>query len=153
MTTLSVRRFDDPGGAEQALRVLSQAMSEELITVEDAAWVSWNEGKKKPKTHQAQSMTGAGAAGGGFWGVLFGLVCCGPLSGAAVVAGLGGLTGPLADVGIPDRFIRQPRDKVLPGTSALFVLSHDAVVDRLAERFTGTHAELTQTNLSAEDEA
>src|SRR5690606_41460208 len=115
MTTLSVWRFDDPGGAEQALRVLSQAMSEELITVEDAAWVSWNEGKKKPKPHQAHSMTGAGAAWGGFWGLLFGLLCFVPLLGLAVGAGLGALTGSLGDVGIDDRFIRQVRDKVLPG--------------------------------------
>lgn len=153
MATLTVWKFNDSGGAEQALRVLTEAQSQELITVEDASWVSWEPGKKKPKTHQGQSTTGAGAVWGGFWGMLFGLLFFVPLLGLAVGAGLGALTGSLADVGIDDKFINQVRDKVVPGTSALFVLSHGAVVDRIAEKFTGIDAELIQTNLSEEEEA
>ena len=153
MATLTVWKFNDPGGAEHALRVLTEAQAQELITIEDAAWVTWEPGKKKPKTHQAQSTTGAGAALGGFWGLLFGLLFFVPLLGLAVGAGLGALTGSMGDVGIDDNFINTVRDKVGPGTSALFVLSHGAVVDRIAERFTGTEAELIQTNLSEDEEA
>jgi uncharacterized membrane protein len=153
MATLTVWKFDDPEGAEQALRVLTAAQAQELITIEDAAWVSWEQGKKKPKTHQAQSTTGAGAVWGGFWGMLFGLLFFVPLLGLGIGAGMGALTGSLGDVGIDDKFIDTVRDRVGPGTSALFVLSHGAVVDRIAERFTGTDAELIQTNLSEEEEA
>ena len=153
MATLTAWKFDHPGGAEEALRVLTEAQSQELITIEDAAWVSWELGKKKPKTHQAQSTTGAGAVLGGFWGLLFGLLFFVPLLGLAVGAGFGALGGSLADVGIDDKFINQVRDKVVPGTSALFVLSHGAVVDRIAERFNHIDAELIQTNLSEEEEA
>lgn len=44
-------------------------------------------------------------------------------------------------------------DSVTPGTSALFVLSSDAVLDKVRAAFEGQHAELIHTNLSAEEEA
>lgn len=153
MATLTVWKFNDPGGAERVAKMLGEAQTEELITVGDAAWVSWEHGKKKPKTHQDRSTTKAGAWFGSFWGLLFGLLFFVPLLGMALGAGMGALTGSLADVGIDDGFIGQVRAKVVPGTSALFVLSHGAVVDRLAERFAGTNTELIQTNLSEDEEA
>lgn len=85
--------------------------------------------------------------------MLFGLLFFVPLLGVAVGAGLGALSGSLADVGIDDGFIDDVRRKVVPGTSALFILSHGEVVDRIAEKFSGTNAELIQTNLSADEEA
>lgn len=43
--------------------------------------------------------------------------------------------------------------KVTEGTSALFLMSENAVVDRVAEAFAGVPMELIQTNLSTEQEA
>ena len=40
-----------------------------------------------------------------------------------------------------------------PGTSALFVLTSDAVIDRVGAEFKETNAELISTNLSNEQEA
>ncbi|SLJ82524.1 Predicted membrane protein [Mycobacteroides abscessus subsp. abscessus] len=40
-----------------------------------------------------------------------------------------------------------------PGTSALFVLTSDATLDRVHEEFRGRTAELITTNLSHEQEA
>jgi uncharacterized membrane protein len=59
----------------------------------------------------------------------------------------------MADVGISNAFIDDVRQKVTPGTSALFLLSSDAVVDRVRSEFAGTEAELISTNLSADQEA
>ena len=59
----------------------------------------------------------------------------------------------MADVGISDSFIRDVREKVTPGTSALFLLSSDAVMDRVTDRFKNADAELISTNLSNEQEA
>jgi uncharacterized membrane protein len=42
---------------------------------------------------------------------------------------------------------------VTPGTSALFVLSSDAVTDRIKDTFKDTHPELIASNLSEEQEA
>ena len=71
--------------------------------------------------------------GAGFWGLLFGLVFFVPLLGAAIGATTGALAGALADVGIDDHFINRVRDQVTPGTSALFLLTSDAVVGRVTD--------------------
>jgi len=76
-----------------------------------------------------------------------------PLLGLAVGAAAGALGGSLADAGIDDDFIASVKEKVTPGTSALFLLSSDAVMDKVREAFAGVEAELISTNLSNEDEA
>jgi len=153
VATLTVWRFPTPDGAEAALEKLEDLQKQELIKVEDGAIVSWPEGKKKPRTRQLHSLTGAGALGGAFWGFLFGLIFFVPLLGLAVGAAAGALGGSLADVGIDDQFIDDAREKITPGTSGLFLLTSAAVEDRVIEAFRGTEMELIRTNLSAADEA
>ena len=111
-------------------------------------------GAKKPKTKQLASTTGAGALGGSFWGLLFGLIFFVPLLGAAIGAATGALAGSLTDVGIDDSFINRVRDQVTPGTSALFLMSSDAVMDKLRDEFQGEErGELIFTNLSNDQES
>jgi len=153
MATLTVWRFDTPEGAELASKTLLDLAREEVITVHDAATVSWEGGKKSPRTHQLNNLTGAGALGGAFWGLLFGLTFFVPLLGAAVGAATGALSGSLADVGIDDAFINRTRDQVTPGTSALFVITSDAVMDKVQAAFDGQEpSDLLFTNLSKEQE-
>ena len=91
--------------------------------------------------------------GGAFWGLLFGLIFFVPLLGAAIGAASGALAGSLRDVGIDDSFINRVRDRVTPGTSALFLMSSDAVVDKVKDAFAGgAPSELLFTNLSQEQE-
>lgn len=151
--TLTVWKFPSPQGAQHALTTLEGLQKQELITIHDAAVVTWEEGKKRPKTRQATNLAGVGALGGAFWGLLFGLIFFIPLLGAAIGAGIGALTGSMTDVGIDDDFIKSVRDKVTPGTSALFVLTSGAVMDRVQDAFKGQSAELLSTNLSNEQEA
>jgi uncharacterized membrane protein len=125
----------------------------ELIQVLDSAVVSWEAGKKKPKTRELHSTKRAGALGGGFWGLLFGLIFFVPILGLAFGAATGALFGSLTDVGISDKFIKSVREKVTPGTSALFLLSSNAVMDRVQADFAGTGAVLISTNLSDDQEA
>lgn len=152
--TLTVWKFDTADGAELAERTLEQLARENLVTVHDAATVSWKDGAKKPKTHQMASTKGAGALGGAFWGMLFGLIFFVPLLGAALGAATGALSGSLTDVGIDDGFINKVRDHITPGTSALFVMTSDAVVDKVEEAFKQHQpSELVFTNLSDEQES
>ena len=155
MATLSVWKFDSPDGAANALATLERMQKEQLIQVEDGAYVYWPEGKKKPKTEQMHSLKGGGALGGGFWGLLFGMLFFVPLLGMAVGAATGALTGSLSDVGIDDNFIKSVREQVTPGTSALFVMTSDAVQDKVlaALKEAGLHGELVHTNLTDEQEA
>ena len=153
MATLTAWKFNTPEGADAALAKLEKLSRDFLINLHDAAVVSWEVGKKKPKTHEMHDTTAAGAHGGGFWGLLFGLIFFVPLLGLAVGAATGALFGSMRDVGISDDFIREVREKVTPGTSALFALTSGAVQDKVADEFRGTEAELIRTNLSDEQEA
>lgn len=65
----------------------------------------------------------------------------------------GALTGNSADVGIDDTFIASVREKVTPGPSALFLMTSDAVRDKVAAAFEGVDREFIHTNLSSEQEA
>jgi uncharacterized membrane protein len=152
MATLTAWKFSSPYGADDALATLEKLQSEQLIQVQDAAVVSWEPSRKKPKTRELHSMKKAGALGGGFWGLLFGLIFFVPILGLAIGAATGALFGSLSDVGISDEFIDRVRQQVIPGTSALFLLSSGAVMDRVKAEFKDANPELISTNLSAEQE-
>ena len=89
------------------------------------------------------------------WGLNFaelGWVLSLELFGMAVGAAVGALMGHFARYGIDEDFVNQVRAKVTPGTSALFLLSSGAVVDKVAEAVKGQQFEIIQTNLSKEQE-
>jgi uncharacterized membrane protein len=152
MATLTVLKFDTSNGAERALDVVKDLSKQNLINLHDAAIVTWPEGKKKPKTKQLTDLSGVGALSGAFWGMLFGLIFFVPIFGLVVGATLGALTGSMADVGINDDFIRSVRSKVTEGTSALFLMTSDAVQDKVSEAARGMKFELIASNLSKEEE-
>ena len=153
MATLTVLKFQSPDGAENALGAVQDLAKQELITLHDAAIASWPEGKKKPKVRQLNDLKGIGALSGSFWGLLFGMLFFVPLLGMAVGAAVGAMSGSLTDVGIDDEFIKSLREKITPGTSALFLMTSGAVQDRVIDEMKHLDFELLATNLSAEDEA
>jgi uncharacterized membrane protein len=112
MATLTVLKFPTADGADTMLGTIQSLQKQQLITIHDAAIVTWPAGKKKPKTRQLQSLAGAGALMGAFWGMLFGLLCFVPILGLAVGAGMGALMSSFADIGIDDNFIKQVRSQV-----------------------------------------
>ena len=153
MAALTVWAFDEADHARVALTRLQAAAKEGVIELNDASIVTWPEGKKRPKIQQLDNLAGVGAVGGAFWGMLFGLIFLAPLAGAAIGAAAGGAAGAFADVGIDDDFIKSVRDKVEPGTSALFVMSSHAVLDKIEDVFAGMNPKLIRTNLTDEQES
>jgi uncharacterized membrane protein len=152
-STLVVLKFPTAEGAQVMLSRLEALQKQQLITVNDGAIVTWTAGAKKPKTQQLRDMTGVGALGGAFWGMLFGLLFFIPFLGLAVGAAMGALMGHFANYGISQDFIDQVRAKITPGTSALFLLTSGAVLDRVVEAVKDIQFEIIQTNLSKEQEA
>ena len=152
MATISVLKFETATGAEEALGLVKSLSKQHLITLQDAAIVTWPEGKKKPKTKQLANLAGMGALDGAFWGMLFGLIFFIPLFGMAMGAAMGALTGKFSDYGIDDDFIKSVQGKVTEGTSALFLMTSDAVLDKVADAFKGIEFEIVTTNLSNEEE-
>jgi len=152
MASITVLKFKTADGAQQGLDMVQGLQKQQLITLHDAAIVTWPEGKKKPKTKQLANLAGIGALDGAFWGMLFGLIFFVPLFGMAVGAAMGALSGKFADYGIDDDFIKQVRGEVTEGTSALFLMTSDAVMDKVADAAKGLEFEIVATNLSKAQE-
>ncbi len=125
---------------------------EYLVDLEDAVIATRKE-NGKIKLHQMHSLTASGALGGGFWGTLVGLIFLNPLLGLVVGAGTGAVAGALADVGINDNFMKTLSEKLTPGSSALFVLVHSELTDKVLDELEGTGGIIMQSSLSHEDEA
>src|SRR5215211_1281638 len=146
VATLSVLKFNDPYGAERVMVALQGMQERELITLEDATIVSWPQGNRKPKTRE---LHGGSAGWGAFWGFLIGMIFFVPFLGAAI----GGMSGAMSDVGIDDDFIKQVREKVTEGTSALFALTSGATaVDKVVDELKQYDFEIISTNLPEEQE-
>jgi len=152
MATMTVLKFSTADGARQALDTVESLSKQHLINLHDAAIVTWPGGKKKPKTKQMANLAGIGALDGAFWGMLFGLIFFVPFFGMAVGAAMGALSGKFADYGIDDDFINSVRDQVTEGTSALFLMTSDAVMDKVADAFKGVEFDLIASSLSKEQE-
>jgi uncharacterized membrane protein len=98
------------------------------------------------------NLTGAGALSGAFWGSLFGVLFFIPLFGLVVGATIGAFAGSMTHIGINEDFIKSIRSKVTEGTSALFLMTSDAVEDRVVEAMKQSKFEIIATNLSKEEE-
>jgi uncharacterized membrane protein len=153
MSDLIAVEFDDPVKAFQLRARLAELQKEYLIDMDDAVVVTREE-DGKIKLHQATNMTAAGAVGGGFWGILIGLLFLNPLLGLAIGAGSGAIAGRLTDIGINDQFMRDASEQLPPGGAAVFVLVRKATGDKVLDRlqdFTG-EGKVLQTSLDKDDE-
>jgi uncharacterized membrane protein len=152
MATLTVVKFDDPAGAERVMAALQDMHGRQMITLEDAAVVSWPKGKKKPL--MPKQGVGQMALGGAFWGFLFGLIFFAPFLGAAIAAGTTALlSSSLEDEGIDEEFIKRVSEKVTEGTSALFVLTSEAKLDEVIDELKHyDDFEIVSTDMPAEKE-
>ncbi|QNG20977.1 DUF1269 domain-containing protein [Rhodococcus triatomae] len=149
--TLTVWQFVSPTGADTAASTLEDLERQRLIDVHDAAVVSWPEGSDAPTTRRVQTLSEVGLLGGSFWAQFVTTLFLFPVRNALGV-GLGAHANPLQHLGIDDQFIADTREKITPGSSALFVLSSDAVLDRVREEFAGQNGELMSTNLTRSQE-
>jgi uncharacterized membrane protein len=152
MATLTVLKFDTALGAENALQVIEDLNKKQMINLHDAAIVTWPQGKKHPKTKHLADLKGVGALSGAFWGLLFGVIFAVPVLGVVAGAALGALSGSMTHIGIDEDFIKSVRSKVTEGTSALFLMTSDAIQDRVFDAMKQFKFEIIATNLSKEDE-
>jgi uncharacterized membrane protein len=151
MSSLLVFAFTDEGGAGRMISDMHTLQKQHLIAISDAAIVVRKpDGKIKVK--QVNSLVGAGALGGAFWGMLIGLLFFMPWLGMAVGAITGALAGKLSDYGIDDSFIKEVGATIRPGHSALFILVTSMTEDKVIEVLTRHEAILLRTNLTMEAE-
>jgi uncharacterized membrane protein len=151
MSTLVVIEYEDLHKAEEVRLLFLKMQKDYLIDLEDAVVAVKNK-DGKVKLNQIHNLTAAGAASGGFWGMLVGLIFLNPLLGFAAGAAAGAVSGALADVGINDKFMKELAESFTPGTSALFVLVRHATPDKVLEELQGTGGKVLKTSLTREDE-
>src|SRR3954447_3819687 len=148
MTTFTVWKFDDPDGADRAVRVLRNAEADGLVKVEDHAVVRWPAGEEHPTTTHGHEGTWKGAGWGAVFGLLIGTLFFLPIAGGLAGAALGALSKKTEDVGITKDQLEKIRSEVTVGTSALFAVTEQGNLDRLGERLSGMHSTLIATNLT-----
>jgi uncharacterized membrane protein len=122
------------------------------VIVEDAAVVSCTDDAPAPAIHPVGTLTGPGHLWGGFWGMLLAVVFLVPAAAPSLGAAAGAFAGSLASFGVADDFIMRVRAAVIPGRSALFVLSPAESADRLAEELQPGSVESIRSDLSAEQQ-
>ena len=152
MATLVVIDYVSEVKAEEVRLALLKMQKEYLIDLADAVVVV-RDAKGKVKLRQLYSLTAAGAASGGFWGALIGLLFLNPLFGFAIGAAAGAVSGALRDVGIDDNFMKSLGQTLKPGTAALCVLIRQMTADKVLDEIQKFGGALIKTNLSNENEA
>jgi uncharacterized membrane protein len=152
MAELVAIAYPDQTTAEQARQTVQALEADLIIEADQVAAISRDEkGKYHVTTTHGGSSTGVGAAWGGFWGLLFGILFLVPFAGLAIGAGLGALFGHLGENAIDKEFQEQVRDKVKPGTSALFMIIEKATPDKAIAALQQYGGTVIKTSLSDED--
>ncbi|AUB80923.1 DUF1269 domain-containing protein [Candidatus Thiodictyon syntrophicum] len=153
MSNLIVVSFPEEQLAFELRAALVQMQKEYLIEMEDVVIVT-KDAAGKIKLHQAMNLTAVGAATGGFWGLLIGMLFLNPLLGAAVGAGAGALSGRFTDLGIDDNFMKTLAEQFQPGCAAVFILVKKVTPDKVLaglEQFKGK-GKVIQTSLTKDEE-
>jgi uncharacterized membrane protein len=154
MSTLVAVVFDDLTTAFEMRTALMKMQKEHLIDLEDSVVVT-KDAKGKTKLDQATDLTYSGAIGGGFWGMLIGLIFLNPLLGAALGATAGAVTARFTDIGLNNQMMKDLAQSFKPGSSALFILVRRATPDKVIaglKEFAGK-GRVFQTSLNKDDEA
>jgi uncharacterized membrane protein len=148
MTSFTVWKFDDPDGAERAASILKDAAAEDLVRILDQAVVSWPKDAGQPSTRHSHDDPKHGAAWGALWGIVAGALFTVPVLGGVAGAAIGAMSKATEGAGITKDDLARIRTEVVPGTSALFVVTEAGDLDRLGERFRGMDKTLVHTNLT-----
>jgi uncharacterized membrane protein len=149
MSTLVVVAYNELHKAEELRVKLQEMQSRYLLDVAEVVVATIDE-KGKIKLDHAGDLTDRSAACAGFAG-----------SGASLAnlilmnAAPGRVFGALAEAGINDHFMKELAATLVPGSSALFVLTRRPSPDRdqMLEEVKGLGGKILMTSLSEEDQA
>jgi uncharacterized membrane protein len=156
MSDLIAIVFDSKEQAQEARMEFSKMQREHLVELEDSV-VATKDDKGHVKLDQTLNLTAAGAASGGFWGLLIGFIFSIPFGGpllpiltAVFGAGFGALSGSLSDYGINDAMMKELSADMEQGKAALFVLVRKTTTDKVLEHLQRFRGKVLKTSLSHE---
>ena len=145
MSNLIAIVFKDEETAEAARTKVLQMQKSYMIELADAV-VAVRRDNAHVKLNQMINTTGTGAASGGFWGLLVGVLFMMPLAGAALGAASGALLGALTDVGINDGFMRGIAENVPEGAAVLFLMTGTTTPEKITEDLAGLGGTVLRTS-------
>ena len=153
MATLTVWKFDTQSGADEASETLQGLAKQNLIVLHDAATRVVGARQEEAEDQAARQHHRGRRPRRILLGTAVRPDLLRPPPWRGDRRGDRRPGGSLTDVGIDDGFINKVRDQITPGTSALFVMSSDAVIDKVKAAFAEHEpSELIFTNLSNEQE-
>jgi uncharacterized membrane protein len=118
-------RFKGTEDADRAVLRLKQLDSQDLINVQDVTVIRWPEYAKAPVTHE--HATDEGSA-------------------------MSTLVSKMKHARIDGSMLESVRQDMVPGTSAVVVLSTAAIIDTVAKSFRGQAMELMRSDLSVQEQ-
>lgn len=153
MTAFTVWKYGDADGAAHASALLEQAEEDGLVKILDHAVVSWPAGADGPATQHTRDEMRRGTGWGAFWGFFVGALFAVPVAGAAAGAATGAFVKAKEGLGVSEAQLDRIRAEITEGTSALFLVTDQADLDRVGERMRGVHARLVETSLTDAERA
>jgi uncharacterized membrane protein len=117
---LLVLTFDTPEAAKEALKSIRQVERDGRLSLKDTAVITKSADGKVNVDNEVSSATEIGAFTGAIIGPL--LMFAFPIAGIAIGAGAGALIGRMLDQGVDGKFVKELKEELQPGQSALFVV-------------------------------
>ena len=152
MTDMIVLAFNGIDTAEKARDKLIDLSAQFLLKLNQVVVVT-RKGDGQVKIKEEPKLTGIGALGGAFWGLLIGLIFLLPGLGFVVGTVSGAIAGHFAKYGFTKEFMGQIEQAIQPGQSALFILADDVKADRVIPMLTEFHPTVLRTSLTLDQEA
>jgi uncharacterized membrane protein len=147
---LIVLTFDSPEAAKETLKSVRQVERDGRLHLKDTAVVTKAADGKVHVDNEVSSATEIGAVTGAILGPL--LMFMFPIAGIAIGAGAGALIGKLVDQGVDGKFVKELKQDLQPGQSALFLVGtgdRTAIVSAVR----GHKGKVYQTTVTPELEA
>jgi uncharacterized membrane protein len=151
MSNLTVVMFEDEETAGKLRETIRQGERAAKINVDDAAVVVKDANGKIHVKHETDKGVVAGAVGGSFLGLLLASAFF-PLAGIITGAVGGALVGKMAKDGVDRDFAKEVADALEPGSSALFVVTHDSDPTYVRAMLKSYEGEIYHTTLDSETE-
>jgi uncharacterized membrane protein len=127
MSNILVITFEDEHQGMEVLKSLRNLEHQNLLNLNDAAVIVKDaEGKVQIK-NMTESGVKVGAVGGGALGLMIGSIMF-PVVGTVIGAAAGALIGKTFQTGVDKKFIKEVKESLTPGSSAiLFIVGHEHV--------------------------
>lgn len=151
MAELLVIGYPDVDTANKALDTVDALEKDLIMATAGAAVVKRTEDGKVEMVTKTGA-TGTGAAMGGFWGLLLGLLFLVPGVGLVVGGLIGGLMGTISGWGVNDEFRSRAADVLKPGTAALVAFVSKATPDKALAALGPLGGEVLRSSLSEDAE-